>query len=729
MPARAALFQFLPLLLLVVGCRAFFWTNPLRCYNATWTARGPACKGSYTGRTCARSQADLDAYIAGLELDLLGDTQQCVAGLRDQLPPCPQDNQQLSTPEVLNNLCCGRGSTCNSDADCERLESLSGFRPRPCTVLELTGGERDFIAVRSSNPALNISGTSFSLAFWARRRQVGRRMMVLWSHDTNGTQRSGRWANHTGLHIGFTENDTLVFSFNSSGWDAPSGLQTARSYPHDKDVWVHWVCTYDAITKNRIIYRNSMAVATDAGADGYAGRLALLISWGPLDDNPFWVNGTSFHGTLGEIYVLTRPLSQIEISLLMRDIELARNDSLVLYFDFKNAFEQGSVPTGWTAGESVPWPVPLGWVVHTDPSTLLRHYTHEATGIQMTDTPPGPLVEDRSGHQNHGQVHANINPLKPHLYEDSVPVHITCMSSGHGPSGDACRTSLSAWQYGFCGDSDGSDIVLGEAKLADLALPTGYVYPPSAHDAALKNLQAQCTTLCNSDSEQAGGGALTGCELKLDASTASCFAHALDTAQPSGTVAAGGMQYCWSARSIVKMAEYSLVELPTSCEAANAFSLTSLEECQDAAKHLSLPFASSEELTDVSSRKMGCHYHSGDGGNLLFNEGSQAGEGTLHLPCNAQGYAGCLCATRASGHSSLNLPPANVSTHAGPGGWTQGLTQLVPTCFPPYFDDRSYQCLFRSICGAAYDELPDDQKIGARVNSPEPTRDWSGTEL
>jgi hypothetical protein len=60
-----------PVLLAVVPCSGFFW-QPLRCLNASWAARGPACSGNFSARTCARSQAEIDAYRTTLEAELNG---------------------------------------------------------------------------------------------------------------------------------------------------------------------------------------------------------------------------------------------------------------------------------------------------------------------------------------------------------------------------------------------------------------------------------------------------------------------------------------------------------------------------------------------------------------------------------------------------------------------------------------------------------------------------------
>ena len=64
------------------------------------------------------------------------------------------------------------------------------------------------------------------------------------------------------------------------------------------------------------------------------------------------------------------------------------------------------------------------------------------------------------------------------------------------------------------------------------------------------------------------------------------------------------------------------------------------------------------------------------------------------------------CWTADSILSDLHLPPTSrMGSLGGPGGWTDGLSRLSPSCLPRYWDDRSYQCLFRSVCGAAYDTL------------------------
>jgi hypothetical protein len=59
--------------LLLLGCAnyssGYFW-QPLKCYTATWQGKGQVCSGNYSGRTCARSQAEIEEYAGKLETTL-----------------------------------------------------------------------------------------------------------------------------------------------------------------------------------------------------------------------------------------------------------------------------------------------------------------------------------------------------------------------------------------------------------------------------------------------------------------------------------------------------------------------------------------------------------------------------------------------------------------------------------------------------------------------------------
>ena len=582
----AARLMLLAWLLAGHGCAGYLW-EPLRCFSVAWTARGQVCRGAFSARTCARSQAEADNYVASLEAELLGDMQSCIAELQDRIPLCEYDEAQLATVEVLSNLCCGRGSTCNSDADCEPLEAQSGYVPALSTVLELGGAAADFISVKQ----VDISAKSFSFAFWARRRKIATRMMVLWGNSP-----------HTNLHVGFRESDAFVFSFTQDGWDSPNGLQTSAVYPNDQGVWVHWAGTYDIGTGARIIYRNGGAVASDVIANGYQRSAEdLHISSGSTTHN-----AGPFHGTLDDIYVLARVLAPTEVSVLVREKQISRQESLLLWFNFE------------------------------DPAK-----TNPVTGAA------GDNVTDLSLQKNHGVLHGNWNRTKMHPRHDSVPISVTCTTSLHGTSPENCHEALDFWERGVCVDSSGMDIAANdEVKLAELSLPADYTYPPSDRDAQLVLLKDYCAQMCKDSSMVAtacksfpripcfscscaglcpvsctpvSGSVSCECqggiadrvafgagELKVTDSSAACYGHTHeDVDRPSGVFVYGGQQYCWTAKSI------------------------------------------------------------------LAGRTLPAGDGKLR----------------------------------GPGGWTDGLSRLSPSCFPRYFDDRTFQCLFRSICGAAYDAL------------------------
>ena len=428
-PALLALF------LLSSPCCGYFWA-PLRCYSLSWTARGSVCSGTFSGRTCARSQADIEAYVSTLEAELAGDMEACTADLQDRLPLCEHDDTQLGTPQVLSNLCCGRGSTCNSHADCERLETQSGYIPVSSTVLELGGQQVDFISVNQ----LDLSARSWSFAFWARRRQLASRMMVLHGNSP-----------HTNLHVGFRENDAFVFSFTHVGWDEANGLQTPSAYTGDLDAWVHWAGTYDLRSGARIIYRNGAAVASDTIAGGYQRA---------VEDLHISSTVYPFHGTLDDIYILTDILAPTEIAVLVRDKQISMQKSLLLWFNFE------------------------------EPAV-----TNPLLG------PAGMNVTDLSGLKNHGVLRGNWNRTNKY---DSVPIAVSCPTSVHGPSAGMCLETLDYWERGVCVDTNGADIgAADEVKVAELTLPNGYMYPPLDRDPHLVSLKNMCTQACRANATAA----------------------------------------------------------------------------------------------------------------------------------------------------------------------------------------------------------------------------------
>jgi hypothetical protein len=107
---------------------------------------------------------------------------------------------------------------------------------------------------------IDLANKSFSLLFWARRNSGG--------HDDFYVSQGSQAANQ-GLQAGFRSNDKFTFAF----WG--SDLDTAGTYADTG--WHHWACTFDALSRYRVIYRDGLPVAWDTATSNYLGTGAFLI--------------------------------------------------------------------------------------------------------------------------------------------------------------------------------------------------------------------------------------------------------------------------------------------------------------------------------------------------------------------------------------------------------------------------------------------------------------------
>ena len=85
--------------------------------------------------------------------------QQCAAELRDRLPPCSDDDTQLATQQVLNNLCCGRLKVCVCEKERESRLARELLVPAVLPPWSLGTSKRGAEAPHTSPPRLEVSGT------------------------------------------------------------------------------------------------------------------------------------------------------------------------------------------------------------------------------------------------------------------------------------------------------------------------------------------------------------------------------------------------------------------------------------------------------------------------------------------------------------------------------------------------------------------------------------------
>lgn len=172
----------------------------------------------------------------------------------------------------------------------------------------------------SAGSNISLTNTSFSVAFWARRGTTGVQQAVLGQ---------GVATTNNGLFIGFRASNTFAFSFYNNSLDTPSYTDIN---------WHHWTCTYDAATRNRIIYRDGVQVAQGTASAGYQGSGNLYIG-------TFMPGSFPFNGLIDEVRVYSRTLAAADVNALYLGTEAV----LALPFEERSAFNGTLLPdvSGW----------------------------------------------------------------------------------------------------------------------------------------------------------------------------------------------------------------------------------------------------------------------------------------------------------------------------------------------------------------------------------------------
>jgi len=145
---------------------------------------------------------------------------------------------------------------------------------------------------------INLANQSFSVAFWAKRDGINR--------DDYVVGQGPGWTDNQSLHIGFRADN----HFNCAFW--ANDLVSPTAYT-DTD-WHHWTCTYDAETRERVLYRDGQEVARNTAPTHYQGTGPLAIGYIP------WNRSLYYHGLLDDVAIFKKALAAEEVqSLLQKD--------------------------------------------------------------------------------------------------------------------------------------------------------------------------------------------------------------------------------------------------------------------------------------------------------------------------------------------------------------------------------------------------------------------------
>jgi|GEM_PF-3487462 len=171
-------------------------------------------------------------------------------------------------------------------------------------------GKDDHVSLQNN---IDLSNTSFTIEFVAERASSGTYDIVV-GQEGNGTRNA--------LHIGFRNNDNFTFAFFGDDLDMPKSAYSEDNWPH------HWVCVYDAITKERKVYRDGKLLGSDKASGDYTGKGKITIGTWDLNANNY------FHGTIDELRIWKTARSEQQI-LAYGGIQIEGTcDELFAYYDF-----------------------------------------------------------------------------------------------------------------------------------------------------------------------------------------------------------------------------------------------------------------------------------------------------------------------------------------------------------------------------------------------------------
>ncbi|MEO8085898.1 MAG: LamG-like jellyroll fold domain-containing protein, partial [Bacteroidota bacterium] len=176
-------------------------------------------------------------------------------------------------------------------------------------------GVDDQVAI-SANDSLDLANKSFTVEMWLKRNSTNT-YDVAFSQGTSG-------ADNLLLHIGFSSDNEFIFNF----WGAPNDLEV----PITNDAnWHHWACTFDNVTKQKKIYRDSVLIGQNVAPSSFIGNASLTT----IGTTSAYA-GDEYDGSIDELRVWTRTLTAQEISNNM-NCEISSQAGLAASYHFNQA--------------------------------------------------------------------------------------------------------------------------------------------------------------------------------------------------------------------------------------------------------------------------------------------------------------------------------------------------------------------------------------------------------
>ena len=160
-----------------------------------------------------------------------------------------------------------------------------------------------------SESMINLTQTSFTIEYWARRNSIGEMYIIGQGPDV--------WETNKNLNIGFSATNTIVF-----GFDDTNTVETTSVYTDTK--WHHYAFAYNQGTRVIDIYVDGELSDTSVMPNDYSGSGQLYIGEAPGDSH-------RFNGELDEIRIWNTVKSASAI-FSDRNKNLKGNESNLIYY-------------------------------------------------------------------------------------------------------------------------------------------------------------------------------------------------------------------------------------------------------------------------------------------------------------------------------------------------------------------------------------------------------------
>ena len=234
------------------------------------------------------------------------------------------------------------GATWRDSAELGTVHFAGSTFSNTDTAAEFVEGAGHALVADAETSGIQTNGMSFSVEAWVnhevRSGDSAANATDLPCYIVSQGEESS--TDDEGWRIGFSADMHFVFGFGSG-----DDLRTRETWEQDRGQWRHWAVTYDKDSRERVIYRDGVALAKDTSASGdhnSTGSVVLGFRYTYPDGggSHYSEAGRYFSGLLDEVRVFSTALTARNVQEFMHMsssyviVEHPQKTSIMAYYDF-----------------------------------------------------------------------------------------------------------------------------------------------------------------------------------------------------------------------------------------------------------------------------------------------------------------------------------------------------------------------------------------------------------